>query len=264
MRPLPDSDFFSLPHPRVIAHRGASGDYPENTLAAFQDAADSGARYFELDVHMTRDGEIVVSHDPDLRRTCGVSAIIADLTLAEIKRADAGWGFSRSGEDFPFRGRGSEIPSLSEVFSCFPDHHYVIEVKQSVPSLVGPLLDVIGRAAMRRRVLLASEHQEPLDEVRALAPGLPTSSSYLEVVGFMASLAPGAEPYQPRADALQIPPEYESWQLVTPESLAAAHRSGIEVHVWTINEMAEMRALLARGVDGILTDYPARLLELLR
>jgi glycerophosphoryl diester phosphodiesterase len=264
MRPVLDSDFFTLPRPRVIAHRGASGDYPENTQAAFRGAAESGARYFELDVHMTRDGEIVVSHDPDLRRTCGVGALVADLTLAEVKRADAGWGFSPNGKDFPFRGCGMEIPALSEVFSCFSEHCYVIEVKQSVPSLVVPLLDVIERVKMRRRVLVASEHQEPLDEVRALAPGIPTSFSYFEVAGFMASLVPGAQPYQPRADALQIPPEYESWQLVTPESLTAAHRAGVEVHVWTINEVAEMRALLARGVDGILTDYPARLLELLR
>jgi glycerophosphoryl diester phosphodiesterase len=78
----------------------------------------------------------------------------------------------------------------------------------------------------------------------------------------MVSLAPGAEPYQPRGDALQIPPEYESWRLVTPQSVAAAHRIGVEVHVWTVNDAAEMRAILDLGVDGIITDYPARLLAL--
>jgi glycerophosphoryl diester phosphodiesterase len=263
MRSRLDTDFFSSPPPRLIAHRGASSEYPENTLAAFGAAARLGAGYFELDVHMTRDREVVVSHDPDLNRTCGVAVRIADSTLAEVKRADAGWAFSPESDGHPFRGRGLEIPTLAEVFASFPDRFYVIEVKQAAPSLVAPMLDIIRRMGMQRRVLVASEHQAPLDEVRELAPGLPTSFSYFEVVGFMASLAPGADPYRPRADALQIPREYESWQLVTPESVAAAHRAGVEVHVWTVNEPADMSALLTLGVDGILTDYPTRLLELL-
>ena len=271
-----DSDFFDLPTPRVIAHRGASGEYPENTLAAFRAAAEAGAPYFELDVHMTRDGVVVVSHDPELSRTCGLDAAIRDLTLAELKRADAGWGFTTSrattiaatataGDGaFPFRGRGIEVPALAEVFAAFPERRYVVEVKQSAPSLVAALLDVIERAGMRRRVLIASEEQAPIDELRALAPALPTGFPYHEIAGFMISLAPAAEPYQPRGDALQIPPEYESWRLVTPQSVAAAHRLGVEVHVWTVNDPAEMRAMLDLGVDGIITDYPARLLALMK
>ena len=166
-------------------------------------------------------------------------------------------------DGFPFRGCGIEVPALAEVFAAFPERRYIVEVKQSVPSLTPALLEVIERAGMRRRVLIASEEQAPLDEIRALAPTLPTGFPYHEIAGFMVSLAPGAEPYQPRGDALQIPPEYESWRLVTPQSVAAAHRLGVEVHVWTVNDAAEMRAMLALGVDGIITDYPARLLALL-
>jgi glycerophosphoryl diester phosphodiesterase len=258
-----DSDFFDLPTPRVIAHRGSSGEHPENTLVAFRAAAEAGAPYFELDVHMARDGVIVVSHDVELSRTCGLDAAIRDLTLAELKRADAGWGFSASDGAFPFRGRGIEVPALAEVFAAFPERRYIIEVKQSTPSLAPALLDVIERAGMRRRVLIASEEQAPIDDMRALAPELPTGFPYHEIAAFMISLAPGAEPYQPRGDALQIPPEYQSWRLVTPESVAAANRLGVEVHVWTVNEAAEMRAMLELGVDGIITDYPARLLALL-
>jgi glycerophosphoryl diester phosphodiesterase len=212
---------------------------------------------------MTRDGVIVVSHDAELSRTCGLDAAIRDLTLAELKRADAGWGFSASDGAFPFRGRGIEVPALAEVLAAFPERRYIIEVKQSTPSLAAVLLDVIERAGMRRRVLIASEEQAPVDEMRTLAPELPTGFPYHEIAAFMISLAPGAEPYQPRGDALQIPPEYESWRLVTPESVAAAHRLGVEVHVWTVNEAAEMRAMLELGVDGIITDYPGRLLALL-
>jgi glycerophosphoryl diester phosphodiesterase len=262
-RPALDSDFFDLPAPRVIAHRGASGQYPENTLAAFRAAADAGAPYFELDVHMTRDGVVVVSHDAVLSRTCRLDAAIGDLTLAELKRADAGRSFTASDGGFPFRGRGIEVPALAEVFAAFPEHRYIVEVKQSAPSLAAALLEVIERAGMRRRVLLASEEPAPIDELRALAPELPTGFPYPEIVGFMAALAPGAEPYQPRGDAVQIPPEYHSWRIVTPESVGAAHRIGVEVHVFTVNDAAEMRAMLEMGVDGIITDYPARLLELI-
>jgi glycerophosphoryl diester phosphodiesterase len=257
------SDFFDLPTPRVIAHRGASGEHPENTLVAFRAAAEAGAPYFELDVHMTRDGVIVVSHDAELSRTCGLDVAIRDLTLAELKRADAGWGFTARDCAFPFRGRGIQVPALAEVFAAFPERRYIIEVKQSTPSLAAALLAVIERAGMRRRVLIASEEQTPIDEMRALTPELPTGFPYHEIAAFMISLAPGAELYQPRGDALQIPPEYESWRLVTPESVAAANRLGVELHVWTVNEAAEMRAMLELGVDGIITDYPARLLALL-
>jgi glycerophosphoryl diester phosphodiesterase len=269
-RPALDSDFFALPTPRVIAHRGASGEFPENTLVAFRAAAAAGAPYFELDVHMTRDGVIVVSHDAELGRTCGLDAAIRDLDLAELKRADAGWGFADAassgvGSDraFPFRGRGIEVPALAEVFAAFPEHRYVIEIKQREPSLAATLLDTIERAGMRRRVLVASEDEVPIAQVRALAPELPTGFPYSEIVGFMAALAPGAEPYHPAGDALQLPPEYESWRLVTAQSIAAARRLGVEVHVWTVNDAAEMREMLALGVDGIITDYPARLLALM-
>jgi glycerophosphoryl diester phosphodiesterase len=268
-RSAPDSEFFDLPAPRVIAHRGASGEHPENTLDAFRAAAEAGAPYFELDVHMTRDGVVVVSHDHALKRTCGLDAAISDLTLAELKRADAGWGFTTTStpaaadRGFSFRGRGIEVPALAEVFAAFPQHRYIIEVKQTAPSLAAALLDVIDRAGMRRRVLVAAEDQVPIDEMRALAPTLPTGFSAREFMGFMASLAPGAEPYDPRAEAIQIPTEYQSWRLVTPQSVAAAHRMGVEMHVWTVNDPTEMRALLELGVDGIITDFPARLLALL-
>jgi glycerophosphoryl diester phosphodiesterase len=165
-----DSDFFDLPTPRAIAHRGASGEYPENTLPSFRAAAEADAPYFELDVHLTRDRVVVVSHDANLKRTCGLDVEISDLTLAELKRADAGWAFTTATDSasggaggFPFRGRGIEVPALAEVFAAFPERRYIVEVKQSVPSLTPALLEVIERAGMRRRVLMGSEELAPLD-----------------------------------------------------------------------------------------------------
>jgi glycerophosphoryl diester phosphodiesterase len=264
MRPTLETDFFDASRPRVIAHRGYSGEYPENTLPAFRAADAVGASYLELDVHLTRDGEVVVIHDDDLRRIAGVEGIVADMDLSAVRAVDAGYHYSIDGINFPFRGRGIRVPILREVLSALPVQCFIIEIKQSTPSLVRPLLRIIEQCGMTRRVLIASEQQTPLDEVRALAPELPTSFSSREVGLFMLSLPPGAEPYAPPGDALQIPPEHMSWQLVTPASIAEAHRVGVEMHVWTINEATEMRTLLALGVDGIITDYPPRLLDVVR
>lgn len=263
MRPQISTDFFSLALPRAIAHRGAGGTHPENTLPAFAAAYEVGARYFELDVHQTRDGQVVVIHDDDLGRTCDRAGLVAELTYAEVARADAGFAF-RSGEgDFPLRGQGLKVPTLTEVLNAFPGVRFIIEVKQVAPSLISALLGVIDSTGMRRRVLIASEHQQPLDEVRAAAPELPTNLSALEVGRFVQALPSAVADYQPPGNALQIPPQYESFKLVTPESVAGAHQAGLEMYVWTVNEEAQMRELLGLGVDGIISDYPVRLLKVL-
>ncbi len=256
-----ESDFFALPLPRLIAHRGGAGHFPENTLVAFEASAALGIPYAELDIHATRDGVVVVSHDPDLRRTCGRDGIIRELEFASLATADAGFGFTLDGITFPFRGRGIRIPRLAEVFAVCRQQRFIIEIKQTMPSVVPAMLALIDRFEMARRVLIASEHQAPLDEVRALRPELPTGFSAPEVAEFFAALNSGIDGYRAPADALQIPPRYQGMELATPASVVAAHRPGIELHVWTVNEEPQMRAMLAMGVDGILTDFPARLLK---
>ncbi len=264
MRATLETDFFSLALPRAIGHRGSAGTHPENTMPSFQAAVEAGARYLELDVHMSRDGELVVSHDGALERICGRPGAIQELDYTDIASADAGFSFTSDGESFPFRGKGIRVPPLREVLSAYPAIRFVIEVKQIEPSVIAPLLRVLDETRMRRMVLLASEHQTPIDETRALAPGIPTNFPYLEVAGFLQAMASRSTDYKPPGDALQIPPEYESWRLVSRETLEAAHRFGVEMHVWTVNEEAEMRELLELGVDGILSDYPARLLKVIR
>jgi glycerophosphoryl diester phosphodiesterase len=263
MRPGLVTDFFEPPHPRAIAHRGDSANYPENTMIAFRSACGLGAPYLEFDVHMTRDGAVVISHDEDLRRTSGENGLIREMAWAEVAAVDAGYAFGPD-RGFPYRAKGVKIPSLAETLRAFPQLRFVIEVKQTTPSLTEPMLEVLARANMRRRVIIASEHHAVLEEVRALAPDIPTNLSNREVGDFFRALPSGAQPYNPQGAALQVPVEYESWRLVTPESVAAAHRMGLEVHVWTVNAEDEMRSLLALGVDGILTDFPARLMGVLR
>ena len=232
-------------------------------MVAFQAAYEVGARYIELDVHTSRDGEVVVSHDPHLERTCNNPGIILEMAYADILKADAGYGFVDDEGKRPFAGKGITIPRLSEVLGEFPELRFIVEIKQSVPSLIEALLKVLERTGMRRRVIVASEHQAPLTEIRARAPSIPTSFCSTEVGFFVQALPVKMAGYAAPGEALQIPPEYESFKLVTPESVAAAHQLGIEMHIWTVNDASEMKELLATGVDGIITDFPARLLKLL-
>ncbi len=258
MRPSLSTDFFNPPMPRAFGHRGSAGTHPENTLPSFQAAVDAGICYLELDVHMTRDGEIVVAHDDDLERTCGHQGVIREMDYVEVREADAGFCFGPE-RGFPFRGRGVRIPRLADVLAAFPALRFIVEIKQEQPSLVERLLRVVDSAGMTGRVLIASEHQKPLDEVRKLVPSIPTNLAYYEVAAFLSAMATADSIYHPPGDALQIPPTYHDWTLASPETVAMAHRHGIEVHVWTVNEEPQMRSLLEIGVDGIISDYPDRL-----
>ena len=257
------TDFFASPTPRAFGHRGSAGTHPENTIVSFQAAVDAGAPYIEFDIHMTRDGEIVVCHDDNLTRMCGREGLIRELTYAEVAKADAGKTFSIDGKTFPFRDRGVRVPRLEEVLTMHPRIRAIVEVKQIAPSLVAPMLAVIDRAGMRRSVLVASEHQEPLDEIRRLAPDIPTNFSYFESGFFLQAMASHDPHYRPPGAAVQIPHRYESWEIVTRESVEFAHSLDLEVHVWTVNEEAEMNELLDLGVDGLISDYPQRLLEVI-
>ncbi|MGD0120924.1 MAG: glycerophosphodiester phosphodiesterase family protein, partial [Candidatus Binatus sp.] len=214
MREHRNTDFFKPPVPRVFGHRGSAGTHPENTLESFTAAVEAGVEYLEFDLHMTRDGEVVVSHDDHLDRNCGRPGVIRDLTYAELAAADAGRMFTLDGVTFPFRDKGLRIPRLAEVLAAFPKLRMIVEVKQIATSVVAPMLALLDRAGMRRNVLVASEHQEPLDEVRMLAPEIPTNFSYLESGVFIQAMGTRDASYRPTADAVQIPRSYESWQLV--------------------------------------------------
>src|SRR5579871_6363196 len=204
MRPEIITEFFDLPRPRVIAHRGASGDYPENTLVAFTAARDAGSPYIELDVRLTRDDVVVVAHDDGLARIGNSDGLISEMTLAELAQVDAGYRFAPASSPdgaFPFRGRAIRVPALQEVFATCPAQRFVVEIKQSSRSLVEPLLAVIDRAAMRRRVLVACEHQAPIEEFRRAAPDIPTNFPTEEVAALLMSMPPGAPQFTPRGDA---------------------------------------------------------------
>lgn len=251
--------------PRLFAHRGGARIAPENTIEAFAAGLAAGADRLEMDVHATRDGHVVVLHDPTIDRTTDGTGLVREMTLAELQRLDAGARFPGDGGDFPFRGRGVVVPTLAAVLEAFPGVPLNIEIKQDEPQIEHAVLDVLDRFGARAQVLLAAEESTIMARIRAAAPDVLTSFSAADVLEFVTAWHGGTlDAYRPPGIALQIPPSFGEVQLVTAESVAIAHRMGLEMHVWTIDDPAEMAALLDLGVDAIMTDVPplaARLLQ---
>jgi len=253
--------------PLVMAHRGGGGLWPENTLHAFTQAAAMGVDVLEMDLHATADGHLVVIHDGTLDRTTNGTGRVNMLALAEVKKLDAGHHWTKDGgRTYPFRGRGLSVPTLPEVLARFPDMRFNLDIKQAQPSLVKSFCRTLREGGATRRVIVGSFSSQAIEEFRRECPEVPTSASpddlrALLVGGDAARNVPADTPLPMRA--LQVP-EYAGGRLLLEASFVeAAHRRGLEVHVWTINDEEGMRRVLALGVDGIITDYPNVLIELL-
>lgn len=251
------SGYFAGTPPRVFGHRGAAGLAPENTLPSFALALELGADYLELDVHGTRDGTVVVLHDPLLDRTTDGEGPVSALTLAQVERLDAGYHHTTDGRHFPYRGQRVRVPTLAAVLQRFPHARLNIEVKQEEPAIVDEVVRLIDAAGHADRVLLAAEHDAIMATIRrTVGERIVTSFSTGDAVDFVGRLNAGFDNYHPIGRALQIPPRFNDIELITDESVAAAHRFGLEVHAWTINDREEIDRLLAIGVDGIISDLP--------
>ncbi|MDX2166405.1 MAG: glycerophosphodiester phosphodiesterase [Deltaproteobacteria bacterium] len=250
--------YFAAPRPRVFGHRGACGVAPENTLPSFALAVALGADYLELDVHATRDGEIVVLHDAELDRTTSGSGPVSEHAWAAVAALDAGWQFTPDGRHFPYRGQGVRVPRLAEVLTAFPAQCLNIEIKQGAPAIVAPVLAVLRAAGALDRTLLAAEHDAIMTDIRAaVGDRVATGMSVGDVWHFMERVATDAwDDYVAPGRALQVPAAFEGIEIVTPAFVAAAHRAGMEVHVWAVNDAAEIARLFDLGVDGVMSDLP--------
>lgn len=251
--------------PLVFAHRGGGGLFPENTLEAFKYSAQMGVDVLELDVHSTSDGTLVVMHDAMVDRTTNGSGRVNRMTLAELKKLDAGYQFTPDGgRTYPFRGKGIAIPTLQEIFDSFPEKTFNIEPKQAEPSVVKPLCEMIRERKMTDKVIVGSFRQAAIDEFRAECSEVATAATPSEVSEFLALYKVGlGASYSPPMQVLQIPERIGSLQVVSKDFVETARKLNLQVHVWTINETEDMQRLLDMQVDGIMTDYPDRLLNLL-
>jgi len=240
--------------PIPFAHRGGagwSGRGPiENSLAAFQRAIDLGYRYLETDVHATSDGVLLAFHDKVLDRVTDSAGRVAALRAEEVARARIG------GEE--------QIPRLDDLLGTFPSARFNIDVKHV--SAIGPLVDAVRRTAALHRVCVGSFSDRRLGAVRAaLGPDLATSFGPRGVIAVRAAAELGVLQRLVRAGVpcLQVPPTFGRLRVITTRFLATAHRLGLHVHAWTIDDPAEMVRLLDLGVDGIMTDDLIALREVL-
>lgn len=235
--------YLDWPGPIAFAHRGGAGDHPENTLPAFQHAVDLGYTYLETDVHVTSDGVLVAFHDPDLSRTCGLAGTISSLTWAEVSSA---------------RVSGVEpIPAFEELVGSFPDARFNIDCKSD--AAVGPLVESLRRLDCLDRVCLGAFSDRRLRRLRAALGDRLCSSFGPAQVATLVFL--GRVPWG--GQVAQVPVRAGRVTVVSERTIRTARRLGLQVHVWTIDDPDEMRRLLDLGVDGIMTDRPAVLRDVL-
>ena len=253
--------------PLVIAHADTSGTspWPGDTMLFLENAAALGVDVLEMNVTMSKDGHIVLNHDINVDDTSDGSGLISDMTLAEIKTLDAAYDWTpEGGSTFDYRGQGITFPTLDEVFQRFPAYPMVVEIKQESPSMAQPLCDLIRLFGMEEKVIVPSFSDLAMGEFRAACPEVATAASSNEVKQFVyLSFAFMSNPTTPPYFAMQVPIESAGITVITPGFVANVHRRGLQIHAWTINDPDEMRMLIEMGVDGIMTDRPDVLLEVL-
>ncbi len=259
-------EFFQVPGSALsFAHRGGSHLWPENTLGAFRGAWQLGCTHIETDVRMTRDGELVLFHDEGVERTTEGRGKVRDMSLAELRALDAGARFRGQGGESA-TGAGQRVPTFEELVRALPEARFNVELKEWGPvgrNLPEAVWHFVEHHQLHARILIAAERHELIHHFRRVSRGaVPTSASKRECVEFLLSSWLGGTsllrlPYC----ALQIPVRLGVLPVVTSRLVGAAHRRGLAVHVWTVDEEAEMQRLVELGVDGIMSDRPDRLVR---
>ncbi len=237
-----DGGFFGPAAPRALAHRGLATAAPENTLLAFLHAVNAGAQYIETDVNGSADGVAMVSHDPDLKRVAGRDVRVAQLTAAELRRVSL--------------GEGQGFCSLAEALDAFPETRFNIDVKSA--DAISGVVKAITDLRATNRVLISSFSTKRRRAVVSQLPGVATSISASGALPAVHLARAGAVPALRRmlagVQAVQLPEKVAGAAVATPRAIRSFRAVGVEVHIWTINDPADMTRLLDAGVDGIVTD----------
>jgi len=246
---VPPSDWTFLDHPGVLAfsHRGGAGDWPENTMRAFEAAVDLGYRYVETDVHVTADGALLAFHDDVLDRVTDRSGVIGELPWSTVREA---------------RVEGKEpIPLLEDLLGAWPDLRVNIDPKHDAS--VEPLAQVIARTDAVDRVCIGAFSDDRLERIRGLLPGVCTSLGPIGTLHLAQAAQGDASIGELPSPCAQVPTHFGETEIVTAAFVEEAHRRRMQVHVWTIDDPDEMVRLLDLGVDGIMTDRNAVLKDVL-
>lgn len=234
--------FLEGPRPRILAHRGLAVEAPENTLAAFRAAVAVGATHVESDVRVSADGVAMLAHDATLDRVAGESTRVRDVSARALQGTDLGGGHG--------------VPTLADALAAFGDVRWNLDLK--VPEAVEPAVRAIRDAGATDRVLVTSFDDATRARALEALPGVATSASRGVMVRALLAVRLRQRGALRRAldgiVAVQVPERMGRVRIVDERSVAAFHDAGVEVHVWTVNEPAAMRRLVALGVDGIVTD----------
>ncbi len=259
---------FDIGRPLIMAHRGDSASAPENTLLSMERAVEVGVDVLETDARMTRDREIVLFHDETLERTTGVTGRVGDYTLEELKQMDAGWSFSPDGgRTYPFRGQGLTIVTLREAFERFPEMKFNIDIKDRDSRAPRVLAEIIAEYDRGDSVIVGSFHDAQVVAFRRLMPEVATAANPSEVTRFLFGVKSRLLPLVVKHceyRALQVPIKYGLIRVVTERFIRAAHERSVAVHVWTVNDRETMEWLIEVGADGIFTDNPGLLRQVLQ
>lgn len=245
-------------HPRrLYAHRGASAERPENTMAAFERAVEIGVDVLEMDVQVTRDDRLIVAHDDTAFRTTGATVAWHDIDLAHAQRLDAGWGFVAADGTRPFAGKGIHVSTFDEVLERFPKTAINVDLKGE--RAVELMLALVRERKAEDRVTLASFHAGTLVKLRRAGYGGETSLSQSEIVSLLSLPAVLWRQLPFTGTAAQVPTHHRFIRFDRAAFIAKCHSLGLRVDFWTIDDRAEAARLLALGADGIMTNDPAAL-----
>jgi glycerophosphoryl diester phosphodiesterase len=257
--------FQSLKKPYNLAHQGGALLAPANTMAAFA-IADSltGVDFLDIDIHMSRDGQLVCIHDHTVNNTTNGRGRVDELTLEELQKLDAGYYFQDVQGQYSYRGQGVRIPTVEEVFETYAANCYFhFEVKDAYPR-TGPsqieekLLALIREYHLEQKVIVASFQQRIVNRFIHLSNGqIVTGAGQGEVIRFvLAQKFHVPVIYQRKVDVLEIPTRSAGINLADPHLILAAHQLGMEVYYWTVDEREVMKQLLNMGADGIFSNRP--------
>ncbi len=264
---MSDNPFISSNTTLVIAHQGGERLFPSNTLYAFDEAYKLGVDMFELDIHQSKDGHLMVIHDDTVDRTTDGQGYIKNMDLAEIQTLDAGYYWTKDGSTYPYRAQGIKIPTLAELFERYPTMPMVIDIKQKSPEIEQQLCKLLRQFNKTDDTIIGSFHLNALKKFRVLCPEVPTSLQAIEslkmlLYSYLSSKLVFSM-FRPKARAAHVPMRAGWIQIVHPKFVKLAKQKNLALHVWTINDVQEMKELIELGVDGIMTDRPDLLLEIL-
>ena len=244
----------------MYAHRGGAALRPENTIAAFDHGMSLGADGLEFDVHLSRDGIVVVHHDDTLERTTNGHGRLRDHTADELARLDAGYRFTEPNvggtATFPFRASGIGVPRLRDVLHRYPQARLIIELKVNDPALAQRALEEVRGADAVGRVSFGAFGWRVLHAVRQHEPRVKTGAAREETRWALYRSWVAWPLGRTAYSEFQVPERAGSTTIVTPRFIAHAHRAGLPVKVWTVNDEADMRRLLGWGVDALISDRP--------